>query len=157
MLSFGPRTSHTRRKSADRWTAIFSRKSGGYNRDCNGLLRYLTTVSFSERTHNQAVTSCGTKHVHIVRVEFAVDLSSSLRWGKPTVLCLWWITHVLQSKIHRARMQPCFVRVIYHTYVHQCSVWLHHINFTLGLLQTKHLTNGDQWKYGHVPTVGPSS
>jgi hypothetical protein len=34
-----------------------------------------------------------------------------------------------------------------------CSMWLQlRINLTLGLLSTKHITNGDQWNGGHTVT-----
>jgi hypothetical protein len=50
-------------------------------------------------------------HVMIPTEEFAIDLGSCLRWGKPTVPCLPPITDVLQLKIHLAEVLSCFVRV----------------------------------------------
>jgi hypothetical protein len=44
---------------------------------------------------------------------------------------------------------------VYKTYSHflKCSVWLQLcINFALGLLQTKHLKNGNQWNDDHAVT-----
>ena len=58
----------------------------------------------------------------ILTAEFAVDLGSSLCWGKPTVLCLRPATDVCQLQTHRAEVQSCFLRVIQYSCFLQCFV-----------------------------------
>jgi hypothetical protein len=57
---------------------------------------------------NSQLFETNMQQVLILTGEFAVDLGSFLRWGKPTLLCLWPLTHVFQSKIHLAQVQACF-------------------------------------------------
>jgi len=49
--------------------------------------------------------------LEIVTMEFAVDLGSALRWGKPTVLCLWPTTKEYQLERQQAEVQSCLVLV----------------------------------------------
>jgi len=82
--------------------------------------------------------------------ESAVDLGSGLRCRQPTVPYLWPVTYVFRSKLQLVEVQlVCACEII--QFFLYCSVWLELcINLTLGLLQTKHLTNGDQWEEYHA-------
>jgi len=43
--------------------------------------------------------------------KFVINLGSDLRWGEPTLSCLWPVTDVFRLKIHWAGVQLCFVLV----------------------------------------------
>ena len=60
----------------------------------------------------QTVTMQVSKKLKMLTVQFAAELSSSLRCRKATVSRLWPLTDVLRFKIHMAAVQSCFVRAI---------------------------------------------
>jgi hypothetical protein len=49
--------------------------------------------------------------LQVLTAEFGVDLDGCLRWGKPTVPCLWPVTNLFRLKTHWAEVQSYFVCV----------------------------------------------
>jgi len=81
-----------------------------------------------------------TLQIQILTEEFAVDLVKWFALGKAIRP-----TFVTSNRSILVKIQSCFVRMKQYSYFLQCSVWSDlSINFTLGFLHTKHLTNGNQ-------------
>lgn len=52
-----------------------------------------------------------TWNVHLLSVEFTVELDSGLRWGQAIVPCLSPVVDVFHLKEHWAEVRSCFVHV----------------------------------------------
>jgi len=78
------------------------------NSDCRGASNSI----YIGQCAKLIVTKQVSKKLKMLTVQFAADLSSSLRCGKATVSRLWPLNDILRLKIHLAAVQSCFVGAI---------------------------------------------